>query len=53
MNVIPFGKIITLAGLFGLSVEELVYILIRNKAQVVTNSTNGTWYIESIRDKHK
>lgn len=49
-SLIPLGRIITLAGLFGMSTEELVYLLLRNKQQV---SINCKWYIEEIRDKYK
>jgi hypothetical protein len=51
---IQLKHIQVMAGIFGLSCEELVYILIRNKPQLITKgSTHGKWYIESIRDKHK
>lgn len=52
-EIMQLKHIYVMAGLFGLSVEELVYILVRNKAQVKTKSLNGKWYIESIRDKYK
>jgi transcriptional regulator with XRE-family HTH domain len=54
--LIRFGDLLTLAGLFSMSVEELVYILVRNKPNVdarLSKEKNGKWYIESIREKHK
>lgn len=51
--MIQLKYIVVMAGLFGLSCEELVYMLLRNKPQMKTNSHNGKWYIETIRDKHK
>jgi len=50
---IQLRHLITLSGLFGIPVEELVYIIVRNKPQVKTNSANGVYYIELIRDKYK
>ena len=49
-SLIPLGRIITLAGLFGLSPEELVYLLLRNKRNVCLS---GKWYIEGIRSKYE
>ena len=54
--LIRFGDLLTLAGLFGMSIEELVYILVRNKPNVdarLSKQKEGKWYIESIREKHK
>lgn len=39
-----------MAGIFGLSPEEFIYILLRNKPSV---NDKGKWYIEDIRNKHK
>ncbi len=48
--LIPLPKLLVLAGLFGISIEELVYLLFRNKQTV---SKEGKWYIEEIRDRYK
>ncbi len=52
-DIMQLKHITILAGLFGLQVEELVYMLLRNKPQMKTNSHNGVFYIENIRDKYK
>lgn len=53
-TMIKLKDIITLSGLFGISCEELVYILTRNKPQVKTkNVKSGVFYIDNIRSKHK
>ncbi len=53
-NIMQLKHLYVMAGLFGLSCEELVYILVRNKPQLKTDSVDhGVFYIESIRDKYK
>jgi len=47
---IRLDHLIVLAGLFGMSCEELVFILLRNKKSV---SKEGKWYIEGIRSKYE
>ena len=49
-RLIRLEHIMVMAGLFGLSCEELVYIILRNKPQL---NQSGKWYIEEIRNKHK
>ena len=48
--LIPLPKLLVLSGLFGLPIEELIYLLFRNKPSL---SKEGKWYIEEIRDKYK
>lgn len=46
--------IISLAGLFQISVEELVYLMLRNKPKLKNKKNkSGSWYIDAIREKHK
>lgn len=53
-NIMQLKHITIMSGLFGLSCEELVYILIRNKPQLKTDGSNhGVFYIDNIRSKHK
>lgn len=42
--------IILLSGLFQLPVEELVYLLVRNKARI---NKEDKWYLEEVRNKHE
>ena len=48
--MIKLDHLIILAGLFGVPVEELVYILVRYKKQI---TKEGSSYIGSLIDKHK
>lgn len=53
-EIMQLKHITTLAGLFGLPVEEFVYMLIRNKTQLKTKTCkDGVFYLESIRDRNK
>ncbi|MES3018167.1 MAG: hypothetical protein V4721_10320 [Bacteroidota bacterium] len=45
-SIIPLGKVIVMAGLFGIPAEELFYCLLRNKPQI---PKSGKWYLEDIR----
>ena len=52
--MIPLKHILTMSGLFGMSPEELVYILLRNKPQLIgQDNKTGSWYIEDIRERNK
>lgn len=42
-------QITRLSGLFGLEVEVLVYLLIRNKTQIRNKDKDDKWYIEGVR----
>lgn len=44
--MINLRQLSRMAGLFGLSIEELVYCLLRNKPQV---NKAGDWYLEDMR----
>jgi hypothetical protein len=48
-------ELMLLGGLFGLPVEELVYIILRNKPQIKKRgvTAKGVSYLEEIRNKHK
>jgi phage gp36-like protein len=48
--IMPLHRLIPLSGLFGISVEELVYLLIRNKP--ILHKEHKA-YIGSLIDKHK
>lgn len=48
--MIPMGKVVMMAGLFGVPAEELFYCLIRNKPQL---PKSGKWYLEEIKLKLK
>jgi hypothetical protein len=48
--IMPLKSIVILSGLFGISVEELVYLLIRNKP--ILHKEHKA-YIGSLIDKHK
>lgn len=53
-SIMQLKHITIMSGMFGLSCEEFVYILIRNKAQVKTDTVkSGVFYIDNIRSKHK
>lgn len=41
-------QIICLSGLFGIKVEVLVYLLIRNKTQIRSKDRVDNWYIENV-----
>ena len=47
-SLINIRDLLIMSGLFGLPVEELVYILVRNKPQL---NKPGKWYLEEIRKK--
>ena len=54
--LIRLRELILISGVLGMPIEELVYILVRNKPNVdarLSKEKNGKWYIESIREKHK
>lgn len=52
--MIPLKHIITMAGLFGLSPEELIYIILRNKPQPIgQDNKHASWYLENIKEKNK
>lgn len=48
-NTMSLMQISCLAGYFGLKVEVLVYLLIRNKTQIRPKDKNDKWYIEDVR----
>lgn len=47
-RLMDLGQLLILSGLFGLPVEELVYVLVRNKPRL---NKAGKWYLENIRNK--
>ena len=54
--LIRLRELILISGVLGMPIEELVYILVRNKPNVdarLSKEKNGKWYIESIREKYK
>ena len=48
-NTIPLEHIIIMSALFGIPIEELVYMLIRNRAKL---DKPDKWYLENIRTKN-
>ena len=48
-------ELMLLSGIFGLPVEEFLYILLRNKPQIKRKGIKsvGSSYLEEIRHKHK
>ena len=51
--LIPLEKLVCMAGLFGIPVEELVYCLLRYKPTLSRKDKFGKWYIEDIRERNK
>lgn len=52
--LLSLRQILIISGLFGLSAEEFVYLLLRHKCKVESqHSDHGKWHIQEIRDKHK
>jgi transcriptional regulator with XRE-family HTH domain len=49
-NNIPLQHIILMSALFGMPVEELVYMLMRNRAKL---DAPDYWYLDNIRAKNK
>lgn len=53
-GIIQLKNLIILAGLFGIHVEELIYIIIRNKPQAIGHKNKfGSWYLENIKESNK
>jgi lambda repressor-like predicted transcriptional regulator len=53
-SIMQLKHLYVMAGMFGISIEELVYIIARNKPQIETKTCDhGKWYIESIRERNK
>lgn len=48
-GLIRFEHMMVMSGLFGLPVEELVYLILRNKPQL---KRDDKWYLEELRNKH-
>jgi len=47
---ITFKHLIIFSGLYGIPLEEFVWLLSRNKANV---SESGKWFLEEIRERNK
>lgn len=48
-TIMDLRQISIISGFFGIKVEILVYLLIRNKTQIRTKDKKDKWYIEGIR----
>lgn len=53
-HTMQIKHLLVMAGLFGMSPEELLYLLLRNKPQVKgQDNKHGVYYLEDIRERNK
>lgn len=56
--LIRLSELVALAGLLGLPIEELIYLLVRNKPRVDSSQNkdmknSAKWFLEDIRERNK